>query len=77
MLGYSNASHTIQSRFGTVPDTFAMDDVKCTGNETSILDCSHLTEDNCEVTEGAGAICVDETACSKTGVLPVNTSQHV
>jgi len=57
MLGYASGQHTIQSKFGSVPATFAMDDVKCLGNEASILDCPHLTQDDCGVGEGAGVIC--------------------
>ena len=57
MLGYSTGVHTIHSRFGSVPATFSMDDVQCLGTEASILDCPHLTEDNCDTDEGAGVIC--------------------
>ena len=34
-----------------------MDDVQCTGNETSIFDCPHQTIDNCGGSEGLGVIC--------------------
>ena len=63
MLGYSYGQHTSQSQFGSVSSTFGMDNVQCTGNEASLLDCPHLTVDNCDGTEGAGAI------CSNTGML--------
>ena len=63
MLGYSYGQHTTHSQFGSVSSTFGMDNVQCTGNETSLLDCPHLTVDNCDGTEGAGAI------CSNTGML--------
>ena len=57
MLGYSFGQATQQSHFGYVNSTFKMDDVQCTGNETSFLDCPHLTVDNCGSHEGAGVIC--------------------
>ena len=63
MLGYSYGQHTTHSQFGQVSSTFGMDNVQCTGNEASLLDCPHLTVDNCDGTEGAGAI------CSNTGML--------
>ena len=57
MLGYNYGVPTIQSRFGTVPATFAMDNVACIGNETSLLDCPHNSQDDCGANEGAGVIC--------------------
>merc|ERR1719237_293074 len=57
MLGFSTGYPTVKSKFGRVNSTFRMDDVKCTGNEDSLLDCQHNTEDNCGASEGAGVIC--------------------
>ena len=57
MLGYSEGRPTSNSLFGRVNDTFAMDDVQCLGDETTILDCPHRTNDDCGAGEGAGAIC--------------------
>ena len=34
-----------------------MDDVECVGNEASILDCPHSTQDDCNGEEGAGVFC--------------------
>ena len=59
MLGYSYGQATIQSRFGSVPSTFYMDDVQCSGSETSILDCTYSSVDNCGSDEGAGVICTN------------------
>ena len=59
MLGYSYGQATIQSRFGSVPSTFYMDDVQCSGSETSILDCTYSSVDNCDSDEGAGVICTN------------------
>ena len=42
MLGYSSGLPTHWSHFGAVAPNFAMDNVQCLGNETSLLDCPHL-----------------------------------
>ena len=70
MLGYSYGQHTSQSQFGSVSSTFGMDNVQCTGNETSLLDCPHLTVDDCGTHEGAGVI------CSNTGMLQALRRHH-
>ena len=73
MLGYRDGTSTIKSRFGNAPSgNFGMDDVKCTGSETDIRDCSHKTYDDCGAEEAAGAICSNylgsETESSSTPV---------
>ena len=55
--------------FGSVPDVFAMDDVQCQGNENSISDCQHITEDDCGVAEGAGVKCTNEIQGMDTYIL--------
>ena len=57
MLGYSFGRPTNQSHFGSVSSNFAMDNVKCTGSEDSLLDCPHEIQDDCNGDEGAGVIC--------------------
>ena len=58
MLGYSSGQYTRQSQFGTVPSTFFLDDVRCQGNEASILDCPpYASGGDCGVNDGAGVIC--------------------
>jgi hypothetical protein len=57
MLGYPYGQATVKSHFGRVSSTFKMDDVRCTGNEASLLDCRHNTVDDCGPDEGAGVIC--------------------
>ena len=42
MLGYPSGLPTHWSHFGAVAPNFAMDNVQCLGNETSLLDCPHL-----------------------------------
>ena len=38
-------------------DVFSLDEVKCRGNETTILDCAHQTNENCNSGEAAGVVC--------------------
>merc|ERR1712112_733521 len=63
MLGYSSGKATMRSQFGRVSNTFKMDDVQCTGNEASLLDCPHRTMDDCGPHEGAGVICSELSEC--------------
>ena len=56
-LGFSSGRATVRSRFGRVPNVFAMDDVRCTGREKRIRDCPFNQNDNCSGREGAGVIC--------------------
>ena len=60
MLGYTGGKFTTNSHFGDVPDEFSLDDVKCSGREKSIMDCPHVTNDNCGAKEGAGVVCFNE-----------------
>ena len=39
---------------------FAMDEVRCTGNETTIQECDYRDHDDCSGGEGAGVICQSE-----------------
>lgn len=54
---YTNLSF----RFGNYPPEFVMDDVRCTGSESDIMQCPHSTTDNCGSNEGAGVRCGGET----------------
>ena len=57
-LGYfGQVEFRKNSPFGSVPVTFAMDDVACSGDESCLADCSHDTAFNCGGGEGAGVIC--------------------
>ena len=60
MLGYRGGEYTMASQFGQVSEDFGMDEVYCTGNEASILDCPHQTEEDCGIAEGLGVICSNE-----------------
>merc|ERR1712037_367354 len=46
-----------------------MDDVRCRGNEASLLDCPHNTKDDCNSDEGAGVICSNRIVTGPVVVL--------
>ena len=57
-LGYSGATDVYTgSYFGVTPDDFSYDDVYCSGSETSLDDCPHNNEENCNGYEAAGVVC--------------------
>ena len=57
-LGFPGVeSATVESAFGTVSAEYAMDNVRCFGNETKLKDCYHKKEDACYGNEGAGVVC--------------------
>ena len=57
-LGFSRAFQATQSNQAT-SDDFSLDEVKCRGNESSLLDCGHLVQrkENCNSGEAAGVVC--------------------
>ena len=61
--------YQLRSHFGFVPTLFAFDNVKCIGNETSLNDCPHLDDNDCNFEEGAGVVCGSEV--NYTAVLPI------
>ena len=57
-LGFSGLEEfTMGSRFGLVQDDFAMDNVKCSGDESRLEDCRYDTEEDCGGDEAAGVVC--------------------
>jgi len=57
-LGFPGVDRaTIESEFGSVSSTFAMDNVRCQGNETSLEECSYKSGDDCDGQEAAGVVC--------------------
>ena len=45
--------------FGGGSGSIVLDNVQCTGNETSLSNCSILSVNDCEHTEGAGVRCLN------------------
>lgn len=43
--------------FGEGTGTILMDDLRCTGNETTISSCTHTSSHNCGHSEDAGVLC--------------------
>jgi len=81
MLGYTTAlGYTVRSHYGLVPSEFSLDNVDCDGTEESLLDCPHLSIDNCGSTEGAGVVCGDipanNTVTSPHHPSPYPASTH-
>jgi deleted-in-malignant-brain-tumors protein 1 len=58
-LGFHGAdSFTVASHFGPVGDQFSMTEVKCVGDEASLINCSFKQANiKCSSSEGAGVIC--------------------
>ena len=56
-LGFDDGTTTVRSEFGLVPDVFAMDNVRCTGSEARLQDCTYSLTANCGGWEGAGVRC--------------------
>lgn len=77
-LGYAGATgHTTQSFFGQPDYDIGLDDVNCTGTETSLLDCGHspFGVHNCDRREAAGVICSDSDTSSTTPAAAVKTKK--
>ena len=43
--------------FGRGTGSIVMDDVRCTGNESTLTSCTHTTNHNCVHSEDAGVRC--------------------
>jgi len=47
--------------FGRGSDPILLDDVKCTGSESSLTQCAHSPSHNCRHQEDAGVICLGKS----------------
>jgi len=77
-LGYYGLDRVTRgSRFGRVSESFAMDDVRCSGDEESLQDCQFNPSDNCGGEEGAGVICsvcpTTEFGCNSGECVPISS----
>ncbi|XP_033104464.1 antigen WC1.1-like [Anneissia japonica] len=59
-LGFTEGAREapMQARFGVGSGDIILDDVRCSGSESSIFDCSHTERHNCGHHEDASVICV-------------------
>lgn len=48
------------ANFGQGSGPIQIDDVSCIGNETNLLNCTHLITHNCVHSEDAGVVCSGE-----------------
>uniref|UniRef100_A0A4W5Q2X8 SRCR domain-containing protein n=1 Tax=Hucho hucho TaxID=62062 RepID=A0A4W5Q2X8_9TELE len=55
----------IRAHFGQGSESIWLDDVKCSGNESYLSECSHLSfgEENCNHGEDAGVFCLSGREC--------------
>merc|ERR1719244_882861 len=74
MIGFWSGVAVSNSAFGQVDDDFAMDDVKCGGDETNIFACIHASQHNCGGHEGAGVRCEREPSNNYYGSTTTTTS---
>lgn len=61
-LGFQGAvAARTDAAFGAAESStpILLDDVECTGEETSLFNCSHSTLNNCQHSEDAGVVCSD------------------
>ncbi|XP_064597472.1 deleted in malignant brain tumors 1 protein-like [Liolophura sinensis] len=75
-LGFSVGYHVPRARFGSGTGTIWLDDLVCSGNETSISQCSHRPWgiNNCAHKEDLGLVCSKVT--SRTPLRLVNGTQR-
>jgi hypothetical protein len=62
VLGYDYGEATNSTAFDVVPNNFIMNEVGCTGDESSIWDCKYTTDTNCTSDIGASLRCFVEPA---------------
>ncbi|XP_069125491.1 LOW QUALITY PROTEIN: uncharacterized protein [Argopecten irradians] len=62
MLGYIDGRSKSRAAYGPGSDQILLDDVACTGEENSLMECTHAGWGihNCDHSEDAGAVCLTE-----------------
>ena len=71
MLGFDSGKVRNQAFFGQASGPILMGNVRCTGNETSLFDCSYLQcNHNCSHDEDIGVDCYNGELFSTTELIP-------
>ena len=69
MLGFGSGEATTGSHFGEVTTSFIMTDVRCAGDEETILDCPHSLLVSCSPDQAAGVVCRDRQMMAEAGQM--------
>ena len=57
-LGFGGAARiSVRSEFGQVDKLYAMEKVRCKGNESTIQECKYSLSGDCYYKDGAGVVC--------------------
>jgi hypothetical protein len=74
MLNFSQAlAATERSHFGLVPTEFILSNLVCSGEESSIINCTSSPSTNCAAKEGAGVICLGDLISPTDVKVKVNS----
>ena len=72
-LGFTSGGYATQeSYFGKVDleKQSGFDQVRCSGRESSLVDCRHETFDDCGDSEGAGVVCYSDEGSGEEDYVP-------
>ena len=63
-LGYSRGSARVSAYFGEGNGVILLDNIECSGSESSIFNCRHRNfgEHDCTLSEDAGVVCYGESS---------------
>uniref|UniRef100_A0A1X7U349 SRCR domain-containing protein n=1 Tax=Amphimedon queenslandica TaxID=400682 RepID=A0A1X7U349_AMPQE len=68
-LGYASGTAFSNAYFGQGTGSIVMDDVRCTGTESTLINCSHVTYHNCYHYEDAGVRCTAVIAATNGALI--------